>query len=140
MLVLSRDAYDEILAHARASAPEEACGLLGGDHGAERSLAETARPAENASSVPEREYEIDPAEQFELMEAIEAEGQEVAGFYHSHPRGPDGPSATDVARATWDGYSYVIVSLSGGEPEVGSWRWTGERFEQEELVVGDGLV
>lgn len=131
MLVLSREAYDTIVSHARTSAPEEACGVLGGDHGADRSLADAALRAENASPVPEREYEIAPAEQFELMEAIEDAGREVVGFYHSHPRGPTGPSATDEARATWDGYAYVIVSLAGDDPEVNSWRWTGEGFERE---------
>lgn len=131
-IVIDSDAYDAIVEHARAAAPEEACGMLAGEFGEDRSVAVEARPAENASPVPEQEYEIDPAEQFELMTEIEDAGREVAGFYHSHPRGPDGPSATDEARATWDGYSYVIVSLDG-EPAVGSWRWDGERFEQEVL-------
>lgn len=133
-IVIDPDAYDAIIAHARAAAPEEACGILAGEFDEDHSVVIEARQAENASPVPEREYEIDPAEQFELMTEIEEAGREVAGFYHSHPRGPDGPSATDEARATWDGYSYVIVSLDG-EPSVGSWRWSGERFERETVVV-----
>lgn len=133
MLAISPEAYDAIVEHARAAAPEEACGVLGGEYGEDRSVAAVARRAENASPVPEREYEIAPEGQFELMNAIEAEGREVAGFYHSHPRGPRGPSATDEARATWDGYSYLIVSLDGDEPFVGSWRWDGEGFEREVL-------
>lgn len=133
MLAISRAAYDAIVDHARAAAPEEACGILAGEYGEDRSVASEARPAENVAPVPEREYEIAPEEQFELMSEIEDEGREVAGFYHSHPRGPPGPSATDEARATWDGYSYVIVSLDGEHPFVGSWRWTGERFEPEVL-------
>lgn len=135
MLELSDEAHERIVSHARECHPEEACGILGGEHGEERSTAETAHPAENASPVPEREYEIDPAEQFELMEAIEGADREVAGFYHSHPHGPTEPSATDGARATWDGYSYVVVSLAGDSPEVNAWRWTGESFEREALGV-----
>jgi proteasome lid subunit RPN8/RPN11 len=70
------------------------------------------------------------------MRTIEDGGEDVVGFYHSHPSGPPRPSQTDTARATWEGYSYVIVSLDGQQPYVGSWRWTGDHFEQEVVAIG----
>ena len=36
MLVIRRDLVDEIVAHARAEHPHEACGLIAGPEGAER--------------------------------------------------------------------------------------------------------
>jgi proteasome lid subunit RPN8/RPN11 len=73
----------------------------------------------------------------ELLDALEARGPDLVGFYHSHPAGPPAPSATDVARATWPGLSYVIVVLDGRHPYVGSWRWNAEAgtFDQEVVAL-----
>ena len=135
MLAISRAAYDAVVTHARTAAPAECCGVLGGAYGEERSQAATAREARNVSPVPEREYEIDPEEQYELLTGIEDGGRDVVGFYHSHPRGPPRPSATDRTRATWAGYTYLIVDLAGEQPFVGAWRWTGEGFEREAVEL-----
>jgi len=135
MLRLDRAVYEGVVGHAREGAPEEVCGVLGGTHGTDESHAAVARRAENAAAAPRTRYEIDPAEQFALMAAIEDEGRDVVGFYHSHPAGPPRPSETDAAQATWEGYAYVIVDLAGAEPFVGAWRWTGERFERETVGV-----
>ncbi|RXK46350.1 desampylase [Halorientalis pallida] len=135
MLELSRSVYDELIAHARERAPEECCGVLGGRQGADRSRADRHRRASNIASDPETAYELDPEEQLAHMQAIEDAGQDVVGFVHSHPAGPPRPSRTDERQATWTGYSYVIVVLDGAEPFVGSWRWTGERFQQETVAI-----
>ncbi|WP_136716502.1 desampylase [Halorientalis salina] len=135
MLVLSQSVYDEVVDHAREGSPDEACGILGGEFDAEESTAVRSHPTENAASDPRTEYAVDPEEQFAVMNRIEDDGREVVGFYHSHPSGPSEPSPTDRARATWEGYSYVIVVLDGTAPYVGSWRWTGERFRQEIVAV-----
>jgi proteasome lid subunit RPN8/RPN11 len=145
MLRLTTSVRDAILDHAREGAPREVCGVLGGtrggwpteDRGDDRdghTHASTALRAENVAEQPRSRYELDPAEQLRLMEEIEEGGEAVVGFYHSHPSGPEGPSATDAAQAAWEGYSYVICSLAVA-PSVGSWRWTGEGFEREEVVV-----
>jgi len=146
-LRLERSVHDAVLEHAREGVPDEVCGVLGGvrapldpDGTDDRaSVARTVERVPNTAATPRTRYELDPTEQFRAMEAIEDAGEEVAGFYHSHPRGPPRPSATDEALATWPGYSYVIVSPGGPEPEVRSWRWTGERFEREAVeLVGGG--
>jgi proteasome lid subunit RPN8/RPN11 len=145
-IVIPEAVRDGILTHAREGAPEEVCGVLSGtenadDHHDEADhRVEVHHPAENVAERPRTRYEIDPREQLELMETIEDAGREVVGFYHSHPEGPAGPSATDSAQATWPGRSYVIVSLGGengdSEASLGSWRWTGEEFVKETVRVG----
>jgi proteasome lid subunit RPN8/RPN11 len=139
MLALTREVYDGSIAHARECAPEECCGVLGGARGGdgecERSHADRYRRVANVAEAPRTAYELDPDEQLAHMQAIEDAGREVVGFVHSHPAGPPAPSRTDERQATWAGYSYVIVALGGAEPFVGSWRWTGEGFEQEVIAV-----
>ena len=136
MITFERDAYDAVIGYAEEGVPEEVCGVLAGSHGAERSTVEAVRPTENVAGRPRTRYEIDPTELLATVERVEANGLSVVGFYHSHPTGGPNPSETDVARATWDGYSYVICALEGA-PFVGSWRWNGSegRFERETVAL-----
>ncbi|PSQ26624.1 hypothetical protein BRD03_09395 [Halobacteriales archaeon QS_9_68_17] len=135
-IVFAADAYERLLGHARDGAPAEVCGVLGGttgeDDAGERRV-DAALPVENVADRPRTRYELDPAEQLERIEAIETEGGDVVGFYHSHPTGPANPSATDSAQATWPGASFVIVDLR--DERVGAWRWTGETFAAETVRV-----
>lgn len=133
MLRLAPAVREAIVGHAREGAPAEVCGVLGGSHDATESTATTSRRAENVAATPRTRYELDPAEQLRLMDEIEDAGADVVGFYHSHPAGPAGPSETDAAQATWEGYSYVLVDCSGADPTVGAWRWTGEAFAEERI-------
>ena len=135
MLSLSRTAYDEVLTHAESGGDEEVCGVLAGEREGDDSRVVAAHRASNAADCPRRRYRIDAEEQLAIIEAIEAAGREVVGFYHSHPDGPPVPSETDAERAAWPGYSYAIC-LPGERPYLGSWRWTGERFEREAVALG----
>ncbi|ELZ61216.1 MULTISPECIES: desampylase [Halorubrum] len=162
MIELPRAVYDEIVSRAYAGGDAEVCGVLAGttvgdgeagDDGGtgddaggagvtdatavdEVTLVERAYAAENVADRPQIRYRIDPEEQLELLEAIEADGLDAVGFYHSHPAGPTEPSETDAARATWPDRSYVICALDG-YPFVGSWRWRAdaEAFERETVAV-----
>jgi proteasome lid subunit RPN8/RPN11 len=135
MLTLASDAADELRAHAHEGAPAEVCGVLGGSFGREHSRVATVHRTDNAAATPRTAYVVDPAELYDRLRTIEDAGRDVVGFYHSHPAGPAEPSPRDVDQATWTGYSDVLVSLDGAEPTVGSWRWRGEGFEREEVVV-----
>ena len=57
------------------------------------------------------EYEMEPAEQLDAMMDLEQRGWELIAIYHSHPHGPQVPSASDVAQAYYPEAGYVIVSL-----------------------------
>lgn len=137
MLAVPREVYDTMVDHAIAGAPEEVCGALGGTFGERESRVRVAERATNVAPSPEYEYAIDPTEQLQLMDGLEDRGHDIVGFYHSHPRGPTRPSATDAERATWPDRSSAIVDLAGEYPVVGAWRWDGEadRFVREVLNV-----
>ncbi len=137
---------DELVSHAREGAPLEVCGALSGviedehEHAGRRRVERVYRAA-NVADDPRRRYALDPEQQYAILERIDDAGRDVVGFYHSHPRGPPGPSGIDRERATWSGRSYVIVVLDPDDPDgeaaVGSWRWTGEAFEREDVVIAD---
>lgn len=135
-LTLARSAYDEIVRHGEAGADEEVCGVLAGEHGDEASRVEAVHRVENVAEQPQIRYRLDPEALFAVIERIEDAGQEVVGFYHSHPAGGPQPSQTDAERATWPGYSYAICALDGA-PYLGSWRWTGEEFERETVALAE---
>ncbi|MGM0389368.1 MAG: desampylase [Natrinema limicola] len=144
MIVLPTAIREAIFERAREGSPEEICGVLGGTYEPEgTSRVRSQYPADNVAENPRTRYEIDPEQQLAIFDRLEARGEEIVGFYHSHPHGPARPSDTDTALATWPDRSYVIVSL---EPhKIGSWRWRAStdrdgadadgRFERERLVV-----
>jgi proteasome lid subunit RPN8/RPN11 len=103
-----------LLAHARAELPNEACGLLGGDPSAGR--ATSFHATRNGLASPLR-YDVDAEDLIGAMFAIESAGEELIAIFHSHPRSPAVPSATDVREARYD-VVHLIASLA--EPLVGA--------------------
>jgi len=106
---------DAICSHAQHDTTRECCGLLAGSGG----IITRAFPAANAAKNPATAYEIAPQELFRLMHEIRAARLELLGIYHSHPKGENEPSPTDIARAFYPDAAYFIispraVSMSGG--------------------------
>jgi proteasome lid subunit RPN8/RPN11 len=93
-----------LVEHARAEAPNEACGLIALRDG----VAERYLPAINAAASPYR-FELQPADPLDFF--LEDEGYELAVF-HTHLSSPPRPSRTDVENiGQWEGKPYVIYSL-----------------------------
>lgn len=133
MLAIARDAYDEIIYRGYEGGNEEVCGVLAGAHG-DQSRVSDVFAVENVADTPQIRYTMDPEALLATIDRIEDAGMEVVGFYHTHPTGPPAPSGTDTERATWPGYSYAICAFDG-YPYLGSWRWQGDAFERETVVL-----
>src|SRR5439155_11233314 len=103
LVVIPAQIRAELQAHARAEAPNEACGLVVLRDGA----AERYIPGENAAASPYRfELRTYPENWF-----LEDEGYELAVF-HSHVSSPPRPSRTDVENiGLWTERPYLILSL-----------------------------
>jgi proteasome lid subunit RPN8/RPN11 len=130
-VLVSRDALDEIVAHSRAEAPLECCGLLIGSPGAV-SIAVRAR---NLRASRTR-YLVDPADHFAAIRLARTMGLQVVGAYHSHPQSPPDPSPTDVAEAAEEGFLHVIVgNPPGGDAEIRCYRRSGRNFRPIDLVT-----
>ena len=111
--------------HARAEAPNEACGLIALQNG----VAERYLPGTNGAASPYRfELEVDPDVWF-----LEDDGYELAVF-HSHLSSPPRPSRTDVENVgLWAGRPYVILSLRAGE--LAAWRIADDGAIQAEPLT-----
>jgi [CysO sulfur-carrier protein]-S-L-cysteine hydrolase len=121
---------DEIVAHARAGLPNEACGIIAGTDG----RAELFFPAQPDEPSPYY-YRIEARDQIRIMNEIEDAGLELIGIYHSHVSSPAFPSRTDAEQAFWPDAVYVIVSLAGEEPDVKGYRIVDFDIRAEPLVV-----
>jgi proteasome lid subunit RPN8/RPN11 len=117
-LKISRQLLDEIVAHARADAPNECCGMIAARDG--RAVA--VHRARNAAKSPKLAYHMDGQEQYRIEMAIEDAGLELGAIYHSHPRSEPVPSQTDINLALHPHALYVIVGLAGEEPDVRAFR------------------
>jgi proteasome lid subunit RPN8/RPN11 len=116
VLRLQSAALAAIIAAAKASYPDECCGLLVGRRdGAMLNVAQVVA-APNTAPNPSRHFEVDPAVLLTTHREAREAGQEVLGPYHSHPRGAARPSATDTARAADAGVGgevWLIVPVDG---------------------------
>jgi [CysO sulfur-carrier protein]-S-L-cysteine hydrolase len=127
---IPRAIYEELLEHAREDAPNECCGLIGGEDGA----AKTVYRARNAEASPLR-YNLDPQDQFRIMSEMDERGQELAAIYHSHTASPAYPSQTDINLAAYPDALYLIVSLAEGEKELRAFRIVEGEVSEVDLEV-----
>jgi proteasome lid subunit RPN8/RPN11 len=127
---ISRALYDEIVAHAKADAPNECCGMIASSDGE----AIKVYSAVNVAASPLR-YEIDGAEQYRIQMAIDDAGHDLGAIYHSHTRSEPYPSQTDINLAFYPEALYVIVGLAGGEPEVRAYEIRDGQVAEADLLV-----
>jgi proteasome lid subunit RPN8/RPN11 len=115
-LRLPQAMLDEMVAHAVADLPNEACGIILGKDG----VATELRRARNAEASPFR-YSIDPLDLLNAEREADKNGWDVLVIYHSHVASDAYPSPTDVRLSQWPGSDppidlypdayYVLVSL-----------------------------
>ena len=120
-LEIAHEVLRTIVADAARGGTQEVCGLLMGNG----LRIHEARPCANVHPTPQTHFEIDPRALIDAHRAERAGGPELIGFYHSHPRGPCEPSATDRAHAARDGKVWAIVA----EGRVRFWRDAAGGFE-----------
>ena len=120
-MVIGAEVRATLVEHARAEAPNEACGVIVLRSG----KAERYEAGRNRAASPYRfELEVDPEIWF-----LEDDGYQLAVF-HSHVSAPARPSRTDVENiGLWEGKPYLILSLHTGE--LAGWRIEDGRIEPQ---------
>ena len=135
-LILLRSQVEQMIGHARAEAPLEACGLLGGENG----RVESVYPAVNALQSPTR-FQVRVSDLLDALTAIESHGwgPDPIAIYHSHPQGPEGPSETDITEASYPDSVYIIIAFpSRPQPSVRGYRIAERQVSEVPLIILDG--
>jgi proteasome lid subunit RPN8/RPN11 len=117
-VALPRAIREAIVAHARAQAPNEACGIVIGDRAAgDGGQALCWVPLRNSLASPYR-YSIDPDDLLRLTIETDDADEVFWAIVHSHTASPARPSPTDLREAHYPEALYVLVSLDPGEADV----------------------
>ena len=114
-LTLSKNQWQEMLAHVDRQVPLEACGLLAGKN----DRVEKVIFVRNQAQSPAR-FVMGPYEQLQAFDWIESNGLDLLGIFHSHPAGPETASVTDIAEA-----AYEVVHLIWSRDQN---RWRARGF------------
>ena len=119
-LQLTKNHFDAIISHARAAAPQECCGLIGGSNDGR---VQTVYPAKNVATDPLVTYEAAAEDLFAAQRAMRERGEQLLAIYHSHPRATNPePSPTDVRLAYYPSAVYLIAGLGNDEPFLRAFR------------------
>lgn len=134
MIRLNDSLVAELFAHARAVAPEECCGVIGGN----QEEAKSVYCLRNVSKNPLNSYEAAPEDLFKAQRFMRGKGEELLAIYHSHPRSSNPkPSETDVALAFYPNAVYLIIGFDGEENVLKAFRIYESvgRWEEVNYVV-----
>ena len=136
MLKIRKADFDALRQHGEETYPHECCGvLLGQLDGDTRVVTSVARCGNTRKDSPQNRYNIDPAELVRIQREGRTRGEDIVGFYHSHPDHPAVPSQYDLEHA-WPVYSYIVVAVQSGQREdFRSWEMENDRsrFNEEEI-------
>ena len=133
MIVLAKDVYDAMVAHARRDHPDEACGVVAGPEGSGR--AERFVAMVNAARSPTF-YEFDSGDLLRLYRDMDDRGEVPVVIYHSHTATEAYPSRTDISYASEPEAHYVLVSTADPLVEsVRSFRIVDGVVTEEEVHV-----
>ena len=135
-IILKKQDYELIQAHALSHLPHEACGLLGGRIDGEVKTVEKVYLLTNEDHSPEH-FSMDPKEQFAAIKDMRCSNTILLGNFHSHPGSPARPSEEDKRLAFDPEASYLILSLQKHEnPVLKSFRIVRSVVSEEEIQIG----
>jgi [CysO sulfur-carrier protein]-S-L-cysteine hydrolase len=133
MLTISRPIIDQIIAHATADQPDEACGVVAGPAGSDRP--ERFIAMTNAERSPTF-YRFDSMEQLHVWREMDERDEEPVVIYHSHTATQAYPSRTDISYASEPGAHYLVLSTRDPQAvEIRSFRIVDGEVSEEEVRV-----
>jgi len=136
-------AAGSMLRHCAAAYPLEACGVLASLDTREGTppVIMAAYAVGNAASRPAISFAFEPESWIRACYDMQRNRQSLAGFYHSHPQGSQGPSISDLAGLPpLIGGTYWIVSSDpdGTEaPRLQAYRITRREDAEDALMLAE---
>jgi proteasome lid subunit RPN8/RPN11 len=133
MLKITAELQREILSHARADHPDEACGIIAGPAGSDVPV--RFIPMLNAERSPTF-YRFDSHEQLRVWREMDDRDEVPVVIYHSHTATEAYPSRTDISYAMEPDAHYVLVSTRDPrQDEFRSFRIIDGEVTEEEVSV-----
>ncbi len=137
MIRVASEPWQEMIAHARSTYPNECCGAMLGRVDGEAKEVLAAMKLENSSAGSQAaRYELRPADLLAADKEARRQGMDLVGIYHSHPDCDAYFSKTDLENSCpW--YSFIVLSIQKGEfDHANSWLPNAEqtKAEKEELI------
>jgi proteasome lid subunit RPN8/RPN11 len=136
MLKIRRKEFEALRQHGEETYPHECCGVLLGQMGdGVRTVSSVARAGNTRTDSAHNRYNLDPKDLIRIQREGRERGEDILGFYHSHPDHPAQWSQTDLAEAHWFGCSYVITSVEKGKAVLtNSFELAGSNENDKKLV------
>lgn len=141
-MILTRAQVEQLVAQMRADAPQETCGMIGGQDG----RAEKIYPIPNIAENRVKNYFMEGSAQIRAMQDMDDNGHDILAIYHSHPVTQPYPSATDL-RDAWDAdlqeprypdTLYLIMSLRNPDaPEIRAYQLHDQTISEITLEIRD---
>jgi proteasome lid subunit RPN8/RPN11 len=137
MIRVASEPWQEMVAHARSTYPNECCSAMLGRVDGDAKEVLLAMKLENSSAGSQAaRYELRPEHLRAADEEARRQGLAMVGIYHSHPDCDAYFSKTDLENSCpW--YSFIVLSIQKGEfDHANSWLPNAEqtKAEKEELV------
>jgi len=114
MIRIEPDAWQQMVAHARSTYPNECCGAMLGVIEDGRKTVQVSLPLENAYEGQQASrYELRPQDLLHADKEARRRHLDLIGIYHSHPDCDAYFSQTDLKNSCpW--YSFVVLSIRNG--------------------------
>jgi proteasome lid subunit RPN8/RPN11 len=115
MIQIEKEAWTAMVAHARATYPNECCGaMLGTTDGEKKIVVESIQLRNAFEGAQAARYELRPEDLLAADKAARERSMDLIGIYHSHPDCDAYFSKTDLQNSCpW--YSFVVLSIKQGE-------------------------
>jgi proteasome lid subunit RPN8/RPN11 len=137
MIHIEQQPWEQMIAHATATYPNECCGAMLGTSNGEGKRVTIAMPLDNVTAGSQRaRYELRPEDLLRADLEARRRSLDLVGIYHSHPDCAAYFSETDLKNSCpW--YSFVVLSIQKGAfDHANSWLPNQEQTEaaREELT------
>ena len=129
-IIIPEFVYQIVINHVVSNFPEEACGVLAGNN----NKVTIGLPVTNQLHSRVKFY-MEPIELYKALEKIETEELDLIAIFHSHPKGPDRPSETDVKEFLYPGVATIICSPKEKNWSLKSFMIENDSFREIELVL-----
>ena len=132
---IQSEEYSKIVTHACEGYPHEVVGILAGNRSS--NTVTEVKTLFNERGDTNNRYKVGALTLMRAEKALESQGLEIVGYYHSHPDHPSQYSEYDREHAL-PNMSYLIVSVVEGQEQTKqSWRLTEDRslMLEEDIVL-----